>query len=393
MRIIATAVLFRVLAALAICLCTVAATSTTAPPLAARYNAFGFDLFGKTLTANPGQNVVISPTSVALALAMAQNGAGAQTRDAIATTLHTGSLSDAELNAENAALLESLLQPQNDVEFSIADSLWVNNGFRIHPQYENLMQKSYRAKVANIAFDAAGLAQLNGWIKANTLGLIPKTLDRFDTLDRAVLANALALKAKWSQPFDPHATSPAPFHGANGSAHRVSMMRQSADFEYAKGVDWQLARLPYRGDRFAMYVFLPASQSKAPFSLVGFEHARSTLHPTMIALQMPRFTANFKTELNEPLSQLGMGIAFNPAAANFSRMTASAVYISRVNHVTYVRVDEAGTQAAAATAVVISLKAIMPPSEHMIVDHPFYFILRDDRSQQILFLGHINNPQ
>lgn len=391
MRITAAA-LFCVLAALAFCVCTVAATSKGQPPLAERYNAFGFDLFGKTMAANPSKNVVISPTSVALALAMAENGAAGKTREAIAKTLHTSDLSVGALNAEGAALLQSWFQPQKDVQFSIADSLWVKDGFLIRPEFERSVKRSYGAKVANIPFDDAGLAQLNGWIKDRTLGLIPKVLDRFEPLDRAVLANALALKAKWSQPFDPHQTSPAPFHPAKGLPHAVSMMRLSAEFTYAKGTDWQLVRLPYRGNRFAMYVFLPASHSIATFSNVAFDQARSALQSTHVALAMPRFTANFSAELSGPLSKLGMAIAFDPNAADFSRLTSSSVRISRVNHVTYVRVDEAGTQAAAATAAVIGLTAVRPPAEQMIVDHPFYFILRDEQSQHLLFLGHIDNP-
>jgi serine protease inhibitor len=383
---------FPALAALTLGLGAVGATGAATKPLAERYNAFGFELFSKTVAANAGRNVVVSPTSVAIALAMAQNGAAAKTRAAIAQTLHAGDLSDTALNADNAELLRSLAHPGGDIEFSIANSLWIKNGFPVHVEYTRAMERSYHAKVANINFDAAGLAQLNGWVKEHTLGLIPKVLDSFEPLDSVVLANALALKAKWLHPFDPHATSAAPFHVTDGLPRSVSMMRQSAAFEYTKGSDWQLVRLPYRGNRFSMYVFLPANAS-VPFSYSSFERERAELRPTPIFLQMPRFVASFNTELNVPLAELGMGIAFDPSAANFSRLTSSAVHISRVAHVTYVRVDEAGTQAAAVTAVVITKLAVLVPNEHMVVDHPFYMILRDDRTGQILFLGHINNPQ
>ena len=177
-----------------------------------------------------------------------------------------------------------------------------------------------------------------------------------------------------------------------GASKSVSMMRQSAEFEYAKGTDWQLVRLPYQGDRFSMYVFLPAKDARIALTGTLFEQARSRLKTTSLAFAMPRFVVNYKTDLKEPLSALGMSIAFDPNGfANFSRLTSRPVRISKVVHVTYVRVDEAGTEAAAVTAVVIS-ETTARREEVMLVDHPFYMLLRDDQTGQILFLGHITAP-
>ena len=368
-----------------------AALAAASTPLASRYNTFGFDLFTRLARSQAG-NVVISPTSIALALSMAQNGAGGKTRAAIARVLHSSDLSDAQLNSDAAALMRDVPASNGDVQFAIANSLWVRNGFEIRSSFERTMQDSYQAEIANIPFNDAGLAQLNGWVKDHTFALIPKILDRFDALDRAVLVNALALKAKWLHPFDPHATSPAPFYSGSGASRSISMMRQGAQFEYAKGKDWQLVRLPYRGNRFAMYIFLPAKGAHIAMSSSAFEHARSQLKEAELQLQIPRFTVNYSANLNQPLSQLGMAIAFQPSAADFSRMSASPLFISRVVHVTYVRVDEEGTQAAAATAIVMTTKAILVRREQMIVDHPFYMALRDDQSNQILFLSHIEAP-
>ena len=364
--------------------------ATASVPLAAHYNAFGFDLFAKLTAADRG-NVVVSPTSVALALSMAQNGASGRTRSDVAHVLHVSDLSDSQLNGDAASLMNDAPASNSDLQFSIANSLWVKNGFEINASFEREMQHSYHAKVANIQFNDAGLAQLNGWVNDHTFGLIPKILDNFNELDSAVLANALALKAKWVHQFDPHQSAPAPFYSGNGSARSISMMHQGGDFEYAQGSDWQMVRLPYRGNRYAMYIFLPAKNSHATFSNAAFDHARSQLATTMLQLQMPRFTVNYKTSLNEPLSALGMGIAFG-RAADFSRMTSTPVHISRVEHVTYVRVDEEGTQAAAVTAIVISKTAIMIYKHQMIVDRPFYMALRDDRTGQLLFLSHITAP-
>ncbi|MBV8727935.1 MAG: serpin family protein [Candidatus Eremiobacteraeota bacterium] len=360
-------------------------------PLPARYNAFGFDIFSKLMAHDQG-NVVVSPVSVALALSMAQNGAAAKTRTAIAHVLHVSDLSDEQLNGGAAALMQDLPAPTDDLQFSIANSLWVKNGFQVHAAFENEIQSSYQAKIANIPFNDSGLAQLNGWVKEHTLGLIPKILDHFNDVDSAVLANAVALKAKWLHPFDPHATSNAPFYAVTGRAHTISMMRQMTQLQYAKGKHWQLVRLPYRGDRFSMYVFLPAKDENVTLTSALFDQARSHLTPTLIEYQMPRFVVNYGAELNEPLSALGMGIAFDPNAANFSRMTQTAVHISKVVHKTYVRVDEEGTQAGAVTAIVISGTALIVPKDKMIVDHPFYMVLRDDKRGQILFLGRIAAP-
>jgi serine protease inhibitor len=379
--------------------CSASAPAAAGDGIAASYDRFGFSLLHRLADAEPGKNVVISPASVAIALAMTANAAAGKTRDQILTTLGVGGGDAAAFDAANARLLDALHHPGDDLQFSVANALWLNPHLPLQPEFARVNRSVFDATVQIVEFgDPSAADTINAWVKRQTNGLIPTIVDSTDPLDAAILTNAIATKAKWLVPFEKSATRDAPFHDGAVST-TVSMMGREGSFAYAHHAGWQIARLPYRGDRFAMYVLLPDSGTRLADALrkldaAAFDAAAGALREQPLWFAMPRYTAAYKARLNEPLAALGMALPFE-TGADFSGLVRppQRARISGVNHRVFVRVDEDGTEAAAATSVEIqTLSVRMPPSTKMIVDRPFLMVIRDDRSKQILFAGAIYEP-
>ncbi len=378
-----------------------AAADRPTATLAAGYNDFGFALIHQLQAAEPEKNVIVSPASVAIALAMTSNGAASSTRTVMLKLLGASRMDAPSFDAANAALLKSLRQADGDVKFSIANALWLNPKDPPLPHFVATSHDAFGATAQEVPFgDPASAQTINDWVKANTDGLIPSIVDSTQTDDVLVITNALALQAKWAVPFEKKSTHDAPFTLANGDKATVSMMQRNGSFSYAENPTWQIARLPSRGDRFAMYVLLPKPDValKTAFSSLdatSLAHAAAALTEKQVNFSMPRFTAEFRASLNTSLSKLGMGIAFS-SEADFSNLIAppARAAISDVQHRTFVQVDEDGTKAAAATAVTITTLAVMVPQNvvTMIVDRPFALAIRDETSGQLLFLGTIYKP-
>jgi serine protease inhibitor len=365
------------------------------------YNVFGFHLFAQLL-GKGGDNVFMSPVSVAFALAIAANGAGGGTRGAILEALGHPSASIAAFNAGNHQLITGLSDSASGVQFSLANAMWLNPAFPLRPGFVSTAAGVFGATARNLNFgDPSAAATINDWVKQHTNGRIPKILDSTGVRDIVVITNAIAMKAKWVTAFKKSETRDGPFTAAEGNQITVSMMHEEANFSYAQIGDWQIARLPYTGNRLAMYVFLPREGLPLTTALEKvddgtFESAIAKLGKQQVALTMPRFTATYEVRLNQALSNLGMAQAFSPSA-DFSDLTESRrkAYISSVLHKAFVRVDEEGTEAAAATAVTITALAvhIAPSPIQMIVDRPFLMVIRDDTTREILFLGAIYDPR
>lgn len=377
----------------------IACAASSGPDLPQAYNSFGFTLFGTLAHQNAGKNTFISPTSIAVALAIATNGAAGTTREAMLKTLGVPGASRDAFDASNKSLMTELSSPGSDVQFTIANALWLNKRFSLVPAFVTTSRDVFSATAQDLPFgDVSAAKTINDWVDKNTNGRIPEIVDSTDPNDVLVITNAIAMKAKWVVQFQEDDTHDAPFDTGAGSHVTVSMMSHNGAYAYADTGGWQVARLPYRGDRFAMYVLLPHKGTglSGAFDPATFDRLISGLTEQGIAFAMPRYTATFKAELNEPLEHLGMAQAFDPATANFAGLVAppQRAYISLVVHRAFVRVDEEGTEAAAATAIGMRATAIvMPPQTRMIVDHPFLMAIRDDKTKQILFLGAIYDPE
>ena len=229
----------------------------TGRSLAAPYAQFGFDALRNLSSEHPRDNVFISPTSIAVALAMVSNGANGATRDAILKTLHSDGQSIDAFNADNRALVEQI-RKATAVQVSMANALWAQKVVPVNPSFTQTLETAYSAQAENLDFrDPKSVETINAWVAKHTNDRIQKILDHIDPSTVSILTNAIAFKGKWSLPFDPKMTQPHDFKNASGSLRKVPMMKHSGEYAYAKDSSLESIRLPYADRTFAMYVVLP----------------------------------------------------------------------------------------------------------------------------------------
>jgi serpin B len=362
-------------------------------------NAFGFDLYARIK--RDGENLVCSPFSAAVALNMASAGARGQTRAEMLSVLHVDPLRTAETQASFGGLLRALnaRDGTKGLALHVADRLWGQSGIGFKPDFLALLRDSYGAPLETVDFaDAteAARATINHWVATQTHDRIPEILGAggLTPMTRLVLTNAVYFKGKWDTPFRPEETTPRRFSGVAGAVD-VPMMAQQATFAYARVGDLQLIELPYAGD-LSMVVLLPNRAGDLP--AVERRVARNcadwlaALRPTEVDLWLPRWTSKSRLDLNEPLQAAGMRRAFTKDADLSGTSTAVPLYIFKVVQEAFVEVNETGTEAAAATAVVeTELSAIRqaPTPNVFHADHPFLYLIRDRRTGVVLFLGRV----
>lgn len=373
-------------------------------------NRFAGDLYPKLAAAAPDANLVFSPASIAIALAMTRAGAVGTTASEMDDVLHIAdpAVIHGAMNALTAAL-ESRTgsfpdgggKPQ-DVTLAIANSVWAQAGVAFQQAFLDLLAGEYGAGLELTDFaadpDAARVA-INEWVNDETMERIPELLSpgSLDPLTRLVLVNAVYLKAPWLYPFIETGTTPGPFSLPDGSTVDVDLMTLDESLPYARGDGWQAVELPYVGDELGLLVIVPdddlaAVEASVPEGLL--EDVASALGAAHVQLRFPKFDIETSAELGGMLAELGMPTPFNPGIADFSGMTTEEqLYISAVVHQANMTVDEKGTEAAAATAVV--MRATSAPVEvvELVVDRPFVFALRDGGTGAVLFLGRITDPR
>ncbi len=361
-------------------------------------NGFGFNLYRELASAAADSNLFISPSSIITALAMTYNGAESETREAMQKTLQLEGMNLDEINEAFADLLTILQNPDPEVELAVANSLWARKGVAFHEEFMNRNSEYFDAEVAELDFDDAAAADvINGWVKEKTRDKIDGIVDPPINPETILfLINAIYFNGEWSIPFDPENTRDVLFSAVDGSTNDQPLMFRNDDFRYFENELFQAVNLPYgKNERVSMYVMLPAEE-------VGLKQLHSALNNTNWnswvnsfrtmdgELGLPRFSFEYETSLNDALNALGMGIAFDENAADFSGMrpTPPSLFISEVKHKTFIDVNEEGTEAAAVTSVEVGTTA-MPETFSMIVDRPFFFAIADDMTGTILFMGSI----
>jgi serine protease inhibitor len=364
------------------------------PAIVVADNAFGLSLFNTLLPGSGGKNIAISPLSVALALQVLYNGAAGATQQSMTQTLELGTLSDQALNTDNAALQASLINPDPEVELSIANSLWVDQtASPVSQAFTQTDETYYGATLGNLA---GAPANVNAWVDSETHGLIPELLPPGVYHD-AIIANVLYFKGQWSTSFDPDNTTAAPFTLSDGSQTSTEMMHQTGSYAYAAGTlhgsNFQALRMPYGQGRLGMLIILP----DAGDNLTGFIAALTIdelnglitqLSPSTVTVALPRFTASYENSLSGALASMGMGVAFG-LSADFSALTPGFL-VGVVEHKTVVEVDETGTVAAAATG--ITGPTVATQQYTMTMDHPFFYAIQDQRTGELLFIGVLMDP-
>jgi serine protease inhibitor len=371
-----------------------AANTPVDPAIVTADNAFGLKLF-QNLNSGAAGNVAIAPISVAMALQIVYNGAAGASQQGMAQTLALGTLSTQDLNSDNAALQGSLLNPDPQVQLTIANSLWMHLDVNsVAASFTQMDQTYYGATVGDLA---GAPANVNSWVSTETDGLITNILPNANYEGMvALIANVIYFKGQWSTEFDPSQTAPAPFTLMDGTQVSVPMMHQSATYGYLQGANFQAVRMPYGQGRLSMLVVMPDAGTSlssfvaglTPDMLNGWE---GQLQSGMGNLSMPKFMATYGASLVQPLTTLGMQAAFcSDPMASFPGI--GLVCIQDIEHKTVVEVDESGTVAAGATAVTIVPTVAQMPLFTLTLDHPFLYAIRDDKTGELLFIGTMMNP-
>jgi serpin B len=368
---------------------------------------FAVDLYGKLRTQDG--NLFFSPYSISTALAMTYGGARGETAKQMAQTLHFD-LPERELAPAFGDMENSLnaVQAQGHVRLAVANSLWPQKGYTFRADYLDLCEKYYGTSIRPVDYigDTEGARQtINGWVEAKTNDKIVDLLKpgMLDAATRLVLVNAIYFKGNWVHKFDPARTQDEPFHVSSETIVTAPLMRQTSNFGYAEFPDLQVLELPYEGNEVSMVVLLPramAGLGKLEEQLTAEKLAMWTaqMENQKVAVYLPTFKATSEFSLAGTLSAMGMPDAFIYGKADFSGMDGTQdLYISKVIHKAYVDVDEEGTEAAAATAVTVDFGMAMPRPEAPIpvfrADHPFLFLIRDNQTGSVLFLGRVMDPK
>lgn len=361
---------------------------------------FGFKLFSEILQENSNNNVFISPTSIAIALAMTYNGASGETQAAMANALELQGMSLSEVNQANEALKTTLENADSDIQLSIANSLWARQGVSFKPDFRQRNQEFYEAQITDLDFaNPEAKRVINNWVKENTNGKIPQIISEIQPNDILFLINAIYFKGNWMEQFDKEQTVERPFYLVDGTQKEHPMMSQSGEYQYYEDDTVQAISLPYGKGRLSFYVFLPREN----ISLDTFEQQltpekwqqwMNRFGKRDGSIVLPRFKLEYEIQLNEALKALGMDVAFDDRA-DFSNMTEEDVLINQVKHKTFVEVNEEGTEAAAATSIgmVLTSAAIPQTPFEMVVDRPFFCAIRDNQTGTILFMGSIREPK
>lgn len=374
------------------------------PTLARANNDFTFRLLQALEDPSSPRNYFFSPYSIHSALSLAMNGAQGATLHAMKTGLGWGRTGRPTINRTYAALRAGLENSASQVTLGVANAVWVNQGLELRADFEQQASEYYAALAERVDFsDPATRQHINVWIAQHTCDRITELLkpEHLTPPPVAALVNAIYFKGLWQAPFDPARTQPAPFTLADGTQKTVPLMQRSGTYAYFEGPDFQLASLPYGGPDssgdFCLDVCLPApGLPLADWVARLDERAWQTwierMDETAIELALPRFSLRYEAGLTEPLARLGLGIAFS-AQADFSDLCSGPAVISNVIHGAFVEVNEEGSEAAAATVVVMLRGALIArPKPRLIVDRPFFCAIRHRPSGTILFAGLVYEP-
>ncbi|WP_105979351.1 serpin family protein [Bacillus paralicheniformis] len=333
------------------------------------------------------KNIFLSPYSIHQALVMTANGAAGDSRKELLGTLNLNQTDMTSINRMSQSVNRSL-ETLPHGEFSSANSIWSKRE----------LKESFQDAIKGLgdAYQLHDAEEINGWVKKKTKDRIDQIVDKVSSNTIAYIINAVYFRESWKHPFDPHMTAEQPFYSADGSAKKHPMMTQTNRFPYLENKHFQAVKLPFQDEGLSLAVFLPKKAANLEQLLAGMTYDQwRALHKgwTMkqVELKLPRFSFQTDYMLNEPLKRLGMKTVFS--SADFSNMFAGegAAQIDKVRHKTFIKVDEAGTEASAATAVEI-IESAPVPEVTMTADHPFYFAIVDETSGMNLFVGSVAEP-
>ncbi len=372
---------------------------------------FAFSLYSE-LTKSDDGNVIMSPVSATVALAMTYAGAKGETAAQMAQALHFDLPQEKlhpalnklamELASRNVATHHTE-EGDKSLRLDLVNATWAQKNYQFNSPYLDTLAVSYDAGVHLLDFESnpdGSRKTINGWVSDNTEGKIANLIPQgaIDSTTRLVLTNALYFYGSWVYPFDKSSTADAAFHPLSGSDVQVPTMHQTETFSYAEGTNYQVVDLPYDGGAVSMRIVLPAQghfdevrQGLSTSWMAGVDKA---VQGSEVSVSLPKFKFDWgTTSLKPALKDMGMKDAFIYPTADFTGMEPKhELYVGDVLQKAFVGVDESGTEAAAATAVIMNAgSAIEPPPKEFNADRPFLFFIRDN-SGQLLFVGQVTNP-
>ncbi len=368
--------------------------------VAEAYAEFSFDLYQKEAAAHKDKNIFISPASIALALAMTIGGSDGETEKAMLQSLKLKGINRDIFKAGNKNLIQNLLQKNNEVELSIANSIWLNESINFRKEFKSDTKEFFLAGL----FPLTTAAPINEWVNEKTNGRISNIVDEVSPADIAYLINAIYFKGSWAKEFDKNSTKPSSFYLPDGKEIAVDMMKQQDSFKYLKTESFEAVTVPYGDGKTTISLFLPNRDSDLNAFYKKLSYKSWKLWETEFVkrkgtIEMPKLKIEYKSNLNKSLSALGMKIAFSPVNADFSRMceieSGLRVYISKVLHKTFLKIDEKGTEAAGVTAVTLKLTSAAGNQVkpfHLIFNRPYFLIINDNSSGLPLFMGSVFDP-
>ncbi|HEX9076883.1 MAG TPA: serpin family protein [Anaerolineae bacterium] len=385
---------------------TAATPSGDVARLVAGNNAFAFDLY-RGLSAAPG-NLFYSPHSISSALAMTYAGARGATAQQMAQALHFELAGDSLHPAFNSLDLELATRGEGakgkdgkGFRLRTVNALWGQKGYQFLPGFLDVLAENYGAGMRLLDFSAAEQSRqtINAWVSDQTESRIKDLIAKgmLDAATRLVLTNAIYFNAAWAEAFSAEQTRDGTFNLLDGGKVTVPMMNRTEFFSYAKGEGYQAVALPYDKRELSMLIVMPAAGQwnifESSLDAKRVEVIVKSLDNKRVVLSMPKFKVETSYQLTETLRGLGMRDAFEPGLADFSGMDGTRnLFIGQVIHKAFVAVDEAGTEAAAATAVIMPTGARIEQPVVLNLDRPFFFLIRDNATGAILFVGRVMNP-
>jgi serine protease inhibitor len=364
-------------------------------------NDFGISLFREVVkTEDKAANIFISPTSVAIALAMTYNGARGTTRTAMENTLRKTGFSMEEINVSYKSLIDALVTVDPDVTLEIANSIWHRPELPVLPDFISINSMYYDAEVNALDFNSPGsLEAINGWVKLKTHDKITEIIDQIPSSAIMYLINAIYFKGIWRSEFDKDNTADGTFTSGEGNMLTVPMMEQQDTFRYYRNEQFACVELPYGQGNFNMVILLPESGIATgevinDLTPESWESIINSMAPEEVYIRLPRFKFDYDILLNDVLRSLGMGVAFTDSADFSGICEGGGIRISKVIHKTFVEVDEEGTEAAAVTAVEIiySGSSVIKLPVSFVADRPFIFAIREQDTGSIVFIGCVRQP-
>ncbi len=363
-------------------------------------NDFAFDFFEGILASEDGsKNIMISPLSASLALAMAYNGAVGETKLAMEEALRLQGLTPDEINKSFKELINILTDLDPKVAMEIANSIWYRNTVTVKPVFIQTNQNYYNAEVTPLDFNNPESKDIvNQWVSDHTHGKIDQIIDNINPLDIMYLINAIYFKGTWSYRFDADNTESGPFTLGNGTVINVPTMYMKADVDYFSNDHAEAIVLPYGQGNFRMAVILP-NEGNTPDAVADLmtdeiwnQWITGKYKRNELEIYLPKFKFEFKKQLKDVLTAMGMGIAFSETDADFSGVSDELyLYITSVLQKTFIEVNEEGTEAAAVTSVTFGTTSV-GPDPWFKADHPFLFVIYEQETNAILFMGKVVNP-